>query len=167
MKIEEDASAAAATSNPRLQIQLLRPQATPPAYQSAGAAGLDLSACPPDDAAIEIPPGEVRLVPCGFAMCIPEGFEGQVRPRSGLASRHRITLPNTPGTIDSDYRGEVMVPLINLSPTPFVVDPGMRIAQLIIAPVSRAHIEVCDTLDATQRGAGGFGSTGFRTSAKS
>ena len=134
-----------------------------PEYHSAGAAGLDLSACPPDGASVEIPPGEVRLIPCGFAMGIPEGFEGQVRPRSGLASRHRITLPNTPGTIDSDYRGEVMVPLINLSPTPFVVEPGMRIAQLVIAPVARVVVQVCATLDETGRGAGGFGSTGFGT----
>ena len=146
---------------PRLQIMLLRAGAVAPAYHSAGAAGMDLTACPPAEKSVEIPPGEVRMVACGFAMSVPEGFEGQVRPRSGLASRHRVTLPNTPGTIDSDYRGEVMVPLINLGDSPFVVEPGMRIAQLVIAPVVQASIELCNTLDETQRGRGGFGSTGL------
>lgn len=101
------------------------------------------------------------MVPCGFAMRIPSGFEGQVRPRSGLASRHRITLPNTPGTIDSDYRGEVIAPLINLGAEPFIVEPGMRIAQLVIAPVTHARVLLCDSLDQTERGQGGFGSTGL------
>ena len=149
------------TDRPRLLIRLLHPQARTPTYQSAGAAGMDLGACPHDGANVIIPPGEVRMIPCGFAMCIPPGFEGQVRPRSGLASRHRVTLPNTPGTIDCDYRGEVMVPLINLGAAPFVVEPGMRIAQLVIAPVARAEIEVCESLDQTTRGEGGFGSTGL------
>ncbi len=146
---------------PTLHIKLLRPRAVAPEYQSPGAAGMDLSACLEDAANVEIPPGEVRMIPCGFAMRIPEGFEGQVRPRSGLASRHRITLPNTPGTIDCDYRGEVMVPLINLGNAPFCVEPGMRIAQLVIAPVVRAHVALCDSLDETSRGGGGVGSTGL------
>lgn len=148
-------------SPPEVRIMLLRPDAVAPRYQSAGAAGMDLAACPSDGRPIEIPPGEVRMVPCGFAMRIPSGFEGQVRPRSGLASRHRITLPNTPGTIDSDYRGEVIAPLINLGAEPFIVEPGMRIAQLVIAPVTHARVLLCDSLDQTERGQGGFGSTGL------
>ena len=112
------------------------------------------------DQPVTIPPGEVRLVPCGFAIAIPEGLEGQVRPRSGLASRHGVTVLNAPGTIDSDYRGEVKVILINHGRDPFVVTPGMRIAQLVIAPVSRVKWDLVDVLPATSRGAGGFGHTG-------
>jgi dUTP pyrophosphatase len=105
-------------------------------------------------------PSAIAIVPTGVALAIPVGFEGQVRPRSGLATKHGITVPNAPGTIDSDYRGELKVALINLGRTPFVVEHGMRIAQLVIAPVSRATLVECEDLGDTARGAGGFGSTG-------
>lgn len=100
------------------------------------------------------------VVPCGFSMAIPHGFEAQVRPRSGLATKHGIGIPNSPGTVDSDYRGEMMVPLINLGRSAFTVEHGMRIAQMVIAPVARAAVTVVDALDETSRGSGGFGSTG-------
>lgn len=132
-----------------------------PQYKSAEAAGMDLAACLPGGA-VTIVPGGIVKVPTGIAIAVEPGYEGQVRPRSGLASNHGVTLPNTPGTIDSDYRGEVLVPLINLGREPFVVEHGARIAQLVIAPVSRATIIEVDVLDATERGAGGFGSTGVR-----
>ncbi len=122
---------------------------------------MDLSACLPDDAPrLTLPPGGIAVVPCGFAMALPAGFEAQVRPRSGLASRHGVTLPNAPGTIDADYRGEVKVPLINLGPAPFTIEHGMRIAQMVIAPVVRAEVREVATLEETARGGGGFGSTG-------
>ena len=105
-------------------------------------------------------PGEIRLIPCGFAMAVPEGHEAQVRPRSGLASKHGITMINTPGTIDSDYRGEVHVPLINLSQQPFTVERGMRIAQMLVLPVPLVEMIEVDELSETARGAGGFGHTG-------
>ena len=107
-----------------------------------------------------IAPGDIAMVPCGFAMAIPHGYEGSVRPRSGLATKHGISMPNAPGTVDSDYRGEMMVPLINLGRAPFTVEHGMRIAQMVIAPVARASVREVDELDGTARGAGGFGSTG-------
>jgi dUTP pyrophosphatase len=129
-----------------------------PSYQSRSAAGMDLHAALA--AAVVIAPGEIRLVPCGFAIAIPPGYEGQVRPRSGLALRHGISMPNAPGTIDADYRGEVQVPLINLGRDAFTVAPNARIAQLVIAPVARCAIAEVDALDETTRGAGGFGSTG-------
>lgn len=125
---------------------------------------MDIEARPADGRPIEIPPGEARLIPSGLSVAIPEGFEGQVRPRSGLAVRHLVTLPNTPGTIDSDYRGELLIPLVNLGGETFVVEPGMRIAQLVIAPVARLSVVESDDLGATPRGAGGFGSTGLVTS---
>ena len=100
------------------------------------------------------------MVPCGFAMAIPHGFEGSVRPRSGLATKHGISMPNAPGTVDSDYRGEMMVPLVNLGRAAFTVEHGMRIAQMVIAPVARATVREVVELDGTARGAGGFGSTG-------
>ena len=100
------------------------------------------------------------MVPCGFAMAVPTGCEAQVRPRSGLASNYGVTLPNSPGTIDADYRGEVKVPLINLGSDPFTIEPRMRIAQMVIAPVARCEVEEVDELDETARGQGGFGSTG-------
>ena len=109
---------------------------------------------------VTIAPGEIRMIPCGFAMAVPVGFEAQVRPRSGLASKHGISMPNAPGTIDADYRGEVKVPLINLGKQPFMVERNMRIAQMVIAPVARCDVGVVDELDETARGAGGFGSTG-------
>ena len=105
-------------------------------------------------------PGDIRLIPCGFAMAIPHGFEAQVRPRSGLATKFGIGMPNSPGTVDSDYRGEMMVPLINLGRTAFTVDHGMRVAQMVVAPVARATVREVSELDGTARASGGFGSTG-------
>jgi len=129
-----------------------------PAAKTAGSAGLDLSAAVVD--ALLIPVGGRALVPTGFAIALPPGHEGQVRPRSGLAVEHGVTVLNAPGTIDADYRGEVKVPLINLGDAPFTVTRGMRIAQLVVAPVSAVHLIERDSLDETARGAGGFGSTG-------
>jgi dUTP pyrophosphatase len=129
-----------------------------PAYQTEGSVGLDLRAALRE--AIVLPSRERRLVPTGLRVAIPEGFEGQVRPRSGLALKHGITVLNSPGTIDQDYRGELMVLLVNLGVEPFRVDPLDRIAQLVIAPVARAEIDLVATLDDTERGAGGYGSTG-------
>ncbi len=131
-----------------------------PSYQSVHAAGVDLLAAVPAAAPMTLAPGERGLVPCGIAIALPRGFEGQVRPRSGLAVHHGVTVLNAPGTIDADYRGEVMVMLVNLGAEPFAITRGMRIAQLIIAPVARARIVEAPALDATARGAGGFGSTG-------
>ena len=133
---------------------------TLPSYQSDGAAGLDLLAAVPEAAPMTLAPGARCLVPCGIAIALPRGFEGQVRPRSGLAVRHGVTVLNTPGTIDADYRGEVMVLLVNLGTEPFGVTRGMRIAQLVVAPVTGARVVEVVELDATTRGAGGFGSTG-------
>ncbi|MCW3835419.1 dUTP diphosphatase [Sphingomonas canadensis] len=127
-----------------------------PAYATAGAAGMDVVAA--ED--LTIAPGARHAVATGFAMAIPEGFEVQVRPRSGLALKHGVTCLNTPGTIDSDYRGEVKVILANLGADPFVIARGDRIAQLVPAPVQRAELEETASLDETARGAGGFGSTG-------
>ena len=145
---------------PVVRFKMLRTDAVVPRYHSEHAAGMDLSACPEDGRAVTIPPGEIRLIPTGLAMALETGFEGQVRPRSGLACKWGVTVPNAPGTIDADYRGEVRVGLINLGKEAFVVEPGMRIAQLVIAPVARARVVVCDELDETERGVGGFGSTG-------
>jgi dUTP pyrophosphatase len=131
-----------------------------PSYQSADAAGLDLMAAVLKNAPMAVAPGERALVPTGLVVALPRGFEAQVRPRSGLAARHGITVLNAPGTIDADYRGEVLVLLINLGAEPFTVTRGMRIAQLIVAPVVRASIEEVAELDPTARGLGGFGSTG-------
>jgi dUTP diphosphatase len=131
-----------------------------PAYQSPHAAGLDIAASVPADAPVTLAPGARALIPTGFAIALPEGFEAQVRPRSGLAAHHGVSVLNTPGTIDADYRGEIQVILINLGAEPFVVARGLRIAQLVIAPVVRATLVEADTLDDTARGAGGFGSTG-------
>ncbi|HEY5226017.1 MAG TPA: dUTP diphosphatase [Methylovirgula sp.] len=135
-----------------------------PAYQSAGAAGLDLIAAVPADSKIVIEPGARELVPTGLAMQIPEGFEAQVRPRSGLAFAHGVTVLNAPGTIDADYRGEICVLLINFGSEPFELTRGARIAQLVVAPVTRASLTVVQDLDGTGRGVGGFGSTGTSSS---
>jgi len=143
---------------PILRFRRLHPAAVVPSYQTEHAAGLDLHAT--TEAPHRLAPGDIHLFPCGFAMAIPDGWEAQVRPRSGLATRHGISMPNAPGTIDADYRGEVMVPLINLGRAAFTVEPGMRIAQMVIAPVARVRIEEVDSLDETARGDGGFGSTG-------
>ena len=129
-----------------------------PAYESPGAAGMDIAAA--IDADIMIAAGERHAVPTGLAMAIPTGHEVQIRPRSGLALRHGVTVANAPGTIDSDYRGEVKVILINLGTSDFVVSRGMRIAQMVAAPVMQAVLEPVDTLPETARGDGGFGSTG-------
>jgi len=132
----------------------------PPRQQTAGAAGVDLLAALPPGEVLSLAPGKRALVPTGMAMAIPTGYEGQVRPRSGLAAKHGVTVLNTPGTIDADYRGELKVILINLGDAPFEIRRGERIAQLVVAPVSQVNFEPRETLDATERGAGGFGSTG-------
>jgi dUTP pyrophosphatase len=131
-----------------------------PSYQSAHAAGLDLLAALQDDAPLTIAPSERRLVPTGVAIALPMNFEAQVRPRSGLAMRHGITVLNTPGTIDADYRGEIQVLLVNLGSESVTITRGMRIAQLVTAPVVRAALSEAAELDETGRGFGGFGSTG-------
>jgi dUTP pyrophosphatase len=131
-----------------------------PAYETRHAAGMDLRAALPEDEPLTLHPGDRRPVPTGIAIAIPPGFEGQVRPRSGLALRHGVTCLNSPGTVDADYRGEVMVILINHGPEAFVVRRGERIAQLLISPVVQATWREVEALDDTARGAGGFGSTG-------
>ena len=131
-----------------------------PAYQTEGAAGMDLHAAIPEGAPLTLRPGARALVPTGFAIALPVGFEAQIRPRSGLAAKHGVTCLNAPGTIDHDYRGEVQVILVNLGETDFHVRRGERIAQMLIAPVTRAAWREVDNLDETSRGEGGFGSTG-------
>ena len=133
-----------------------------PAYETAGAAGMDLRAAVPEDRPLILLPGRRALVPTGLVFEIPEGFEGQVRPRSGLALKYGVTCLNAPGTIDSDYRGEVKVLLVNLGEEPFVIERGMRIAQMVIAPVTQAAVREAAQASETGRGAGGFGSTGVR-----
>ena len=145
------------------QFKRLSPLATVPHYQTEHAAGMDLHAALEDS--VEIFSGDIELIPCGFAMSIPEGFEAQVRPRSGLAAKHGVTVLNSPGTIDADYRGEVGVVLINHGAETFPVERGMRIAQMIVAPVAAAVWQEVDDLDDSQRGAGGFGSTGTESAA--
>lgn len=129
-----------------------------PAYQTEGAAGMDLHADIGES--ITLPPLGRALIPTGIAVALPPGVEGQVRPRSGLAVRHGVTCLNSPGTIDSDYRGEIRVVLVNFGSEPFTIRRGDRIAQMVLSPVLRASIQVVDDLDATRRGGGGFGSTG-------
>jgi dUTP pyrophosphatase len=130
-----------------------------PIRMTEHAAGFDLPAAVTEP--ITLSPGEIRLIPCGFAMAIPPGYEGQVRPRSGLSSKHGITLINTPGTIDADYRGEIQVPLINLGKATFVIERGMRIAQMLICPIPAVRIIEVEDLEETKRGAGGFGHSGM------
>jgi dUTP pyrophosphatase len=139
-------------------IQRLAPDVTLPEYATAGAAGMDLTAVLPSPVVLE--PGRFALIPCGFAIALPQGFEAQVRPRSGLAARHGITVLNAPGPIDADYRGEVKVILINHGREPFAVTHGMRIAQLIVASVEQVMWAPTVELPATARGEGGFGHTG-------
>jgi dUTP pyrophosphatase len=134
-----------------------------PAYQSALAAGLDLVAAVPTDAPIQIAAGARSLIPTGVAIALPAGYEAQVRPRSGLALRHGVTVLNSPGTIDADYRGEIQIILVNLGADTFVIDRGMRIAQLVIAPISHVKLVESASLDSTERSVGGFGSTGIAT----
>jgi len=132
-----------------------------PAYETAEAAGMDIPAAVDEE--IILAPGERRLVPTGFAIALPAGYEAQIRPRSGLALKHGISIVNAPGTIDADYRGEVGIILINLGDQPFAISRGQRIAQLVVAPVTRAHMESVEALPETARGSGGFGSTGSQT----
>uniref|UniRef100_UPI003B525CA9 dUTP diphosphatase n=1 Tax=Roseovarius indicus TaxID=540747 RepID=UPI003B525CA9 len=131
-----------------------------PSYESAGAAGADLRANLPDRGFVELAPGARGLVPTGLRLAIPEGYEVQIRPRSGLALKHGVTLPNSPGTIDSDYRGPLGVIVMNAGQEPFRIEHGMRIAQMVVAPVVQAEFELAESLDDTARGEGGFGSTG-------
>jgi len=149
---------AAAPGIPGIKVKKLRPEARLPAYMTAGAAGADLYAAVV--APVRIAAGERTVIPIGIALEIPEGFEGQVRPRSGLAVRDGLTVLNAPGTIDSDYRGELGIVLVNHGSEPFVVEPLSRIAQLVIAPVVQAQIEEVEALSDTTRGQGGFGHTG-------
>ena len=129
-----------------------------PSYQTEHSAAMDLAAAV--DAPVVLPPGARALIPCGFAVAIPTEYEGQIRPRSGLASRHGVTVVNAPGTIDADYRGEVKVALVNLGSDAFTVERGMRVAQLLVAPIPRVRWAEVAELPATSRGAGGFGHTG-------
>ncbi len=133
-----------------------------PAYETSGAAGMDLRAAVAADAPLTLEPGKRALVPTGLVFEIPHGYEGQIRPRSGLAFKNGITCLNTPGTVDSDYRGEVKVLLVNLGEEPFVIERGMRMAQMVIAPVTQVAVREAAETSETTRGAGGFGSTGVR-----
>ena len=131
-----------------------------PAYQSAHAAGLDLLAAVPEDSPLVLLPGQRALVPTGLSIALPPGYEAQVRPRSGLAAKHGVTVLNAPGTVDADYRGEIGVLMINHGEAPFTIRRGERIAQMVIASVVRAELVPAGALSATKRGSGGFGSTG-------
>ncbi len=139
-------------------VQVVRPGASLPCYMTAFAAGMDLFAAL--DAPLVLAPGERSLIPTGIALAIPPGYEGQIRPRSGLALRHGLSMVNAPGTIDADYRGEIGIILINHGSEPVTIEPDSRIAQLIFSRVQRAVLRQVDTLDATERGEGGFGHTG-------
>ncbi|MGQ9779884.1 MAG: dUTP diphosphatase [Bacillota bacterium] len=145
-----------------IKVPLLRSPGTEdlplPAYATPGAAGLDLLAALAEP--LLLSPGETALVPTGISLALPEGYEGQVRPRSGLAAKYGITVLNAPGTIDADYRGEIKVVLINLGKAPFLIERGARIAQLVVAPVARVEWVLTNALPATGRGGGGFGHTG-------
>ena len=147
------------STKPKLAVKRLDPEARIPEYQTEGSAGMDLSLC---GDTVTIKPGERALLPTGVAVAVPAGFEAQVRPRSGLAIKHGITLPNSPGTIDSDYRGEIKVIVANIGSEPVTFKNGDRIAQMVIAPVVTASVEEVDELPSTERGEGGFGSTGRR-----
>ena len=142
-------------------VQMAHAQGLPlPAYETSGAAGMDLRAAVEDEAPVVLRPGSRAMVPTGLCIAVPAGFEVQVRPRSGLAAKAGITCLNSPGTVDSDYRGELKVILINLGAEDFVIRRGERIAQMVVAPVVQAQWQLVDSLDETARGAGGFGSTG-------
>ena len=131
-----------------------------PAYETADAAGMDLRAAVEDSAPVTLAPGYRAMIPTGLTIALPPGYEAQIRPRSGLAAKHGVTCLNSPGTVDADYRGEIKAILINLGQEPFVIKRGERIAQMVIAPVTRAEMKVVAELDETKRGVGGFGSTG-------
>ena len=141
-------------------IKKLSKNVTLPKYETKGSSGLDLAAN--IDEQIEIHPGKSKIIPTGIAVAIPKGFEVQIRPRSGLAAKDQISVLNTPGTIDADYRGELKVILINLSDKVFVVDKGLRVAQMVLCPVIRATLKEVTELESTERGSGGFGSTGIK-----
>lgn len=143
---------------PRVQVKKLRPDAVVPRYMSEHAAGLDLAAC--IAAPLTLEPGDRVAIGTGLAFALPPGYEGQIRPRSGLARKHGVTLVNSPGTLDADFRGELMVLVINHGREPVRIEPAERIAQMVIAPVVRAQLEEVEELADTERGAGGFGSTG-------
>ena len=145
---------------PIVHLQLLPHAVKAPSYETGGAAGADLSAALPEDEPMTLAPGKRGLVPTGVAISLPQGYEAQIRPRSGLAARDGVTLVNAPGTIDADYRGEIKAILINLGDAPVTISRGDRIAQMVIAPAPQAEFVEVETLDATARGAGGFGSTG-------
>jgi len=146
----------------RIAIQRVGDIVVPlPAYHSSGAAGMDLCAAVSEPRVLA--PGQRLLVPTGFAIAIPPGYEGQIRPRSGLALRHGVTVLNAPGTVDDDFRGHIQVLLVNHAAEPFEIRPGDRIAQLVICPIARAELELVSALDETERGAGGYGSTGVET----
>lgn len=141
-----------------LKIKWLRRPGLVPSYATGGASGLDVHAFL--DSPVTIAPGQWRLIPTGFALQVPDGFEVQVRPRSGMALRHGITVLNSPGTVDSDYRGEVGIILVNMGPEPYVVEPGQRVAQLVVCPVVRVDVRVVEELEDTVRGRRGFGHSG-------
>ena len=141
-------------------IKRLSKEVPLPKYETDGSSGLDLSAC--IDENIEIKPGNSEIVPTGLAVAIPNNFEIQIRPRSGLAAKNQISVLNTPGTIDADYRGELKVILINLGDKSFIVERGLRIAQMVLCPVVKARLKEVESLDDTKRGSGGFGSTGVK-----
>jgi len=149
-------------SSPAVKIMRLRPESDSdiplPRYMTAHSAGMDVCAANPDDQVLE--PGKITLIPTGFAMALPEGYEAQIRPRSGLAIKHGISLINSPGTIDADYRGEIKIALINHGTRPYTIRRGARVAQMIIQRVYQAQLEIVDQLDITDRNDGGFGHTG-------
>ncbi len=152
-------------TTPRLEVTRLKPEATLPRYMSEAAAGLDLAAAL--DGPLTVAPGQRIAVSTGLAIALPPGYEGQVRPRSGLALKKGLTVVNAPGTIDADYRGEVRVLVINLGTEAVVIETGDRIAQLVVAPVSRAAVHEVEELPPSERGTGGFGSTGTRDGGRS
>ncbi|MBN9006154.1 MAG: dUTP diphosphatase [Rhizobiales bacterium] len=131
-----------------------------PVYQSSHAAGLDLLAAVPEQTPVVLAPGQHAMIPTGLVIALPDGFEAQVRPRSGLAAKHGVTVLNSPGTVDADYRGEINVLLVNLGSAPFTIRRGERIAQMVVAPVTRVELVRATSLSSTERGSGGFGSTG-------
>ena len=144
----------------KILIKRLSKEITLPKYETDGSSGLDLAACIEKN--IEIKPGKSVIIPTGLAVAIPKNFEIQIRPRSGLAAKNQISVLNTPGTVDADYRGEIKVILINLSDKSFIIEKGLRIAQMVLCPIVKAELKEVETLENTVRGSGGFGSTGVK-----
>ena len=144
----------------KILIKRLSKEVSLPKYETIGSSGMDLAAN--IDSNINIKPGKIAIIPTGLALSIPKGFEVQLRPRSGLAAKHKVSVLNTPGTIDSDYRGEIKVILINLNDVPFKVEKGLRIAQMVVCPIVQAKLREVDDLSKTERDKGGFGSTGTK-----